>query len=325
MRIALIGCLGFAGKKAAEALSARPEVKTLLLVDYNVGEAKKLGKKLGREKCVHAMADAGKEAELDRILEGVDGAAVAVGPGRDYERAVLLACAARKVPVAALGDAAFSTDRDEIDQAFRRAGTTAHLGCGLHPGFTELLSTHFLPPPREGDGTEPFLLFSPDRFGGYAFWRHLALAGLVPAAAPPGLPQGEWFRAGGTLVGFPPGKGAARAKRVVSLFAPFGAVGTEFSAAFLFWMRKRLAGSAPSPVAVAGVARPAGDGGKTATAFVTDPDGKLPPLLLADCVVRLARGEGRRKGLVPLSALYDKKAAEALASAAGCTITVIPS
>jgi hypothetical protein len=325
MRIALIGSLGFAGSAAAKALAARPEVEKLLLADYNVTAAKKLAKRLGREKCVHAMVDAAKHLELERVLDGADAAAVAVGPGRDYDRLVLLACAGLRVPAASLGDAAFSPDAKEIDSAFRASGTAAVHGCGLLPGFTELLSTHFLPSPKEGDEDERFLLVSPDRFGGYAFFRHLALAGLTPADPRPGLPEGTWFRAGGTLVGLPPGKAGGRARLVLSLFSPFGDVGAEFSGAFLHWLRNRMKGAADAPAAVAGVVRSVAATGKVKCASVSDPSGELAGTFLADCALRLARGEAKRKGLVPVSELYDRKAAEALASAARCTITVNPS
>jgi hypothetical protein len=75
---------------------------------------------------------------------------------------------------------------------------------------------------------------------------------------------------------------------------------------------------------VAGALRTNAATGKVKTASVADPSGTLAAALLADCAVRLARGDARRKGLLPLAELYERKAAEDLASAARCTISIHP-
>ena len=92
MRIALLGAMGFVGQVAARELSGRQEVRELLLVDYNVREAKKFAKSLA-PKCRWAMADVGRARDLERLLGDVDAVASAVGPCREFEKTVLLTCA----------------------------------------------------------------------------------------------------------------------------------------------------------------------------------------------------------------------------------------
>ena len=123
MIIVLLGAAGFVGRAAAVELARRPEVGEIILVDYVVRDAKKMAKTLS-PKCRYAMADVGKPAELTRLLEGVDAVANAAGPCWEYEKATLLACASMKIPVASIGDNTLSReDRNEIHDAFRRAGT----------------------------------------------------------------------------------------------------------------------------------------------------------------------------------------------------------
>src|SRR5512139_2745319 len=167
MKIALLGAMGFVGQAAARELAARPEVRELILVDYDVRQAKKLAKALS-PKCRYAMADAGRIPEVERLLGGLDAVANAVGPCAEYERNVLMTCAAAGAAAASVGDGPLSEpDRREVHEAFRRAGVAAVSGCGLLPGWTEILSAHFLRPGRErhpGD-VRRFLFCSPDRFG----------------------------------------------------------------------------------------------------------------------------------------------------------------
>ena len=85
MKIALLGATGFVGRTAAAALAARPGVRELLLVDYDVRAAKKSARSLS-PKCRWAMADAGRTPDLDRLLHEVDAAArvteVLLPPGK---------------------------------------------------------------------------------------------------------------------------------------------------------------------------------------------------------------------------------------------------
>ncbi len=174
MIIVLLGAAGFVGRAAAVELARRPEVGEIILVDYVVRDAKKMAKALS-PKCRYAMADVGKAAELTRLLEGVDAVANAAGPCWEYEKATLLACASMKIPVASIGDNTLSReDRNEIHDAFRRAGTAAVSGCGMMPGWTDLLAAHFLAGGEPSPGLARYLFFSPDRFGGYTFLRDFA-------------------------------------------------------------------------------------------------------------------------------------------------------
>src|SRR5512145_761073 len=93
MKIALLGAMGFVGQAAARELAARPEVRELILVDYDVRQAKKLAKALS-PKCRYAMADVGRPLELERLLGSLDAVANAVGPCAEYEKGILLTCAA---------------------------------------------------------------------------------------------------------------------------------------------------------------------------------------------------------------------------------------
>jgi len=86
----------------------------------------------------------------------------------------------------------------EIDDAFRRGGAAAVSGCGMLPGWTDLLGAHFLPGGTVAGAGEAdrktlrFLFCSPDRFGGYAFFRRIVREAGPPAAAPPRASRGAF-------------------------------------------------------------------------------------------------------------------------------------
>jgi len=321
MKIALLGAAGFLGRLAAQELSRRPEVSELILVDYVIRDAKQLAKALS-PKCRWAMADVGKPLELARLLTGIDAVASAVGPCDEYEKTGLLTCAEKGVAAASVGDGTLSgTDRRDVDAAFRAAGVCAVSGCGLSPGWTELLAAHFLTPaipapgPSDAPGITRYLFFSPGRFGGYAFLRVVAKGIAGPAPAPPGAPAGEYFRlADGSLFGVPEGKAAMRFRGILGTAGKLGAVGKELSAALLHWLRGPASGGTESPAAVAGVAAGA------RFARVEDLSGRLAASTLAGTTLRLASPGGKRTGLLPLPELLGREEAAALAATAGARI-----
>jgi hypothetical protein len=193
------------------------------------------------------------------------------------------------------------------------------------PGWTDILLTHFLSGGAEGPRTGdplPFLFVSPGLYGGYAFYRRLALDLAGETGPPPGAPAGLWRRnAEGNRVGIPGGRGAWRYRLLESTFGKMGAVGTEFFAAFLYWMKDGIRADQGAPAAVAGVHLPDASGGRTVT--VTDPDGRLSAETLASMAVRLVKARARNeKGLLSPAALVGKKEAEELAASIGAAITV---
>src|SRR3972149_6846822 len=128
MKIALLGAMGFVGQVAARELAGRQDVRELLLVDYNVREAKRFARTLSPQ-CRWAMAAVGRIPDLERLLGAVDAVANATGPCAEYEKGILLACAGSKQPAASIGDGVLSdADRREIHDAFRRAGAGAVSG-----------------------------------------------------------------------------------------------------------------------------------------------------------------------------------------------------
>src|SRR5512147_1185227 len=144
MKILLLGAAGFTGRAAAVLLARRDDVGELILVDYDIRDAKRLAKALS-PKCRWAMADAGKPLELSRLLEGIDAVACAVGPCAEYEKPTLLACAGMGVAAASAGDWTVpEADGRDIDAPFGALRISAVSGCGMMPGWTELLSAHFL-------------------------------------------------------------------------------------------------------------------------------------------------------------------------------------
>ncbi|MCR4309181.1 MAG: saccharopine dehydrogenase NADP-binding domain-containing protein [Deltaproteobacteria bacterium] len=321
MKIVLLGAAGFTGRAAAVLLARRDDVGELILVDYDIRDAKRLAKALS-PKCRWAMADVGKPLELSRLLEGIDAVASAVGPGSEYEKAVLLSCAAGGIATATIGEGTIAAeDRREIDRVFRDANVPAVVGCGMMPGWTELLAEHFL---NTGDATAnpplPFpaaryLFFSPARFGGYAFLRGVAKGITGASPSPAGAPAGNYFALpDGSRIGVPEGKAGTRLGWIVGTAAKLGAVGKEFSAALLLWTRGGMPEPAGTPVAVAGVA--AGD----RFARVEDPKGNLGAALLAETAVRLAARPHKATGLLPLPELIGREEAEAIAAAAGARI-----
>ncbi len=355
MKIALLGAMGFVGKAAARDLAGRADVSELLLVDYNVREAKKFARALS-PKCRWAMADVGRSPDLERLLDDVDAVANAVGPCAEYEKGVFLTCARSKRPVASIGDGVLSgDDRREIHDAFRRAGAGAVSGCGLMPGWTELLAAHFLPAPpyggkpavpkkeagpgekamflgmrseAEGGGGSAaeagrFLFCSPDRFGGYAFFRRVVREIGPPAPSPPRAPSGRYFETGrGSVFGLPEGRPAGVCKGVAGAFGALGTAGREMSAAFLFWLRRSLTAAADAPVAAAGIFPTGGE--RTGHAAVIDPEGRLAGTLLAETVFLLGREGGKRNGLLPLPGIVGKKEAVRIASSCNAILSVDP-
>lgn len=339
MKIALLGAMGFVGQTAARELITRGEVRELLLVDYNVREAKKFAKALS-PKCRWAMADVGQVADLERLLEGIDAVANAVGPCSEYEKRVFLTCAGSGHPVASIGDGILSdSDRREIHHAFRRAGAGAVSGCGMLPGFTDLLAAHFLRAPSAGPVASPagtqaderaaaagkrarafrFLFCSPDRFGGYAFFRRLVGQIGRSATVPPLAPSGRYFEAATeSVLGLPGGRPSRVAKGLTTGLGVFGTVGRELSAAFLFWLRGALRAGAGDPAAAAGVLRASDPRG--AAAVVSDPGGRLAAMLLVETVLRLPREVGGPTGLVPLPRIFGRKDVERIAAAGGAEI-----
>jgi len=321
MKIVLLGAAGYTGRAAAVLLARRDDVGELILVDYDIRDAKRLAKALS-PKCRWAMADVGKPLELSRLLVGIDAVASAVGPCAEYEKTVLLSCAAAGVAAASIGDGTIAAeDRGEIDRVFRDAGVPAVAGCGMMPGWTELLATHILDAgdmaahPHLPAPTARYLFFSPARFGGYAFLRGVAKGITGAAPAPVGAPAGSYFALqDGSRIGVPEGKAGTRMGRIVGTAAKLGAVGKEFSAALLLWTRGGMPEPAGTPVAVAGVA--AGD----RFARVEDPKGNLGAGLLAETVVRLAAPSHKAIGLLPLPELIGRQEAEAIATAAGARI-----
>ena len=313
MKIALLGAAGFLGRAAAQELARRPDVDEIILVDYVIRDARRVAKALSR-KCRWAMADVGKPPELSRLLEGIDAVASAVGPCAEYGKAILLACAGNGVPSASAGDGTLpDTDRREADVALRSAGVPAVTGCGMMPGWTELLTTHFL----AGSG-EPsrYLFFSPGRFGGYAFLRGVARGITGPADPPPGAPEGAYFSlAEGSLAGVPGGSSARRFGRITGTVGRMGAPGKELSAALLLWLRGSISGPPGAPAAVAGVS----SAGRYTR--VEDPSGRLAALTLVEAAVRLAARPRKHEGLLPLPGLIGREEAERLATTAGARIT----
>jgi hypothetical protein len=321
MKIVLLGAAGFTGRAAAVLLARRDDVGELILVDYDIRDAKRLAKTLS-PKCRWAMADVGKPLELSRLLEGIDAVASAVGPCAEYEKVVLLSCAAGGVAAAAIGEGTIAAeDRRGIDGAFRDAGVPAVVGCGMMPGWTELLAARFLDaadraahPPLPAP-TMRYLFFSPARFGGYGFLRGVAKGITGAAPVPAGAPAGSYFALpDGSRIGVPEGKAGNRLGRIVGTGAKLGAVGKEFSAALLLWTRGGMPEPAGTPVAVAGVA--AGD----RFARVEDPRGNLGAALLAETAVRLAARPHKATGLLPLPELIGREEAEELAARLGARI-----
>jgi hypothetical protein len=321
MKIVLLGAAGFTGRAAAVLLARRDDVGELILVDYDIRDAKRLAKALS-PKCRWAMADVGKPLELSRLLEGIDAVASAVGPCAEYEKAVLHSCAAGGVAAATIGEGTIAAeDRRVIDGVFRDAGVPAVVGCGMMPGWTELLAAHFL---DAGDSTENpppsapatrYLFFSPARFGGYGFLRGVAKGITGAAPVPAGAPAGSYFALpDGSRIGVPEGKAGTRLGRIVGTAAKLGAVGKEFSAALLLWTRGGMSEPAGTPAAVAGVA--AGD----RFARVEDPRGNLGAALLAVTAVRLASRTRKATGLLPLPELIGREEAEELAARSGARI-----
>jgi len=321
MKILLLGAAGVTGRAAAVLLARRDDVGELILVDYDIRDAKRLAKALS-PKCRWAMADVGKPLELSRLLAGVDAVASAVGPCAEYEKPVMLTCASMGVAAASIGDGTLpETDCREIDAAFRAGGAPTVAGCGMMPGWTELLAAHFLhagePASDPADLPTParYLFFSPARFGGYAFLRAVANGISGAAPVPAGAPPGSYFSLpDGSRVGVPEGTSGKRLGRIVGTLGKLGPVGREFSATLLLWTRGSMNAEAETPAAVAGVVA------RDRFARVEDPKGNLGAILLAETAVRLGARPRKATGLLAVTELFGREEAEELAARSGARI-----
>lgn len=321
MKILLLGAAGYTGRAAAVLLARREDVGELILVDYDIRDAKRLAKSLS-PKCRWAMADVGKPLELSRLLKGIDAVASAVGPCAEYEMTILNSCAAGGIPAVTIGEGTIAPEeRQEIDDAFRAAGVPAVIGCGMMPGWTELLAAHLLDTGGGLAHPEPpvpatrYLFFSPARFGGYAFLRWVAKGITGAAPVPAGAPAGNYFElSDGSRIGVPQGKAGTRLGRIVGTVGKLGPVGKEFSAALLLWTRGGMREPAGTPVAVAGVAA----GGRFAR--VEDLRGNLGATLLAEMAVRLAARPHKSIGLLPLPERIGRQEATQLVERNGSRI-----
>lgn len=319
MKIVLLGAAGFVGRAAARALAERPGVEKVVLADYVVRDAKRFARSLS-PRCAWAMVDVGRAPDLERLLDGIDGVASAVGPCDEYEKGVLSVCAARGIPVASIGDGTLSpAERGEIHDAFRRKGVAAVSGCGMMPGWTDLLADRLLPGRGAGTGeTEAgrFLFCRPDRFGGYAFFRRTVRGTGEAADPPPASPPGCWFAMGEGRFGLPSGRPSSGYRKIAAGMGTFGGIGRELSAAFLFWLRGTLKPDVECPVAAAGAWT---GGGRYAV--VEDARGDLAGILLAEAALKLAAGAAGGKGLLPLPAVIGREEAERIAEDYGGKIT----
>ena len=321
MKIALLGAAGFIGRIAAQALSARAEIGELILVDYNIRDAKRFARALS-PKCRWAMADAGRSPELARLLAGVDAVANAVGPCIEYESKILLTCASMGTPAASIGDGTLSVDdRRDVHDAFRRKGIAAVSGCGMLPGWTELLAVHFPPcagsasASARGAALRRYLFCSLGRFGGYVFFRRATKRIGREVPGPSGGPAGCYFAWGDDLFGVPPGRPAGIFRRIGGGLGRMGPVGRELSAAFLFWLRGSLETGEETVAAAAGV-WPDGED-LPPTASIEDRRGTLAGILLAEVAFKLATGGGTGKGLLPLPEVIGREEAERIAGEGG--------
>jgi len=319
MKIALLGAAGFVGRTAAAELARRPEVVELILVDYMIRDAKKMAKGLS-PKCRYAMADVGKPAELTRLLEGVNVVANAVGPCREYEEAILTTCASMKINAASVGDSAMPPEYyRKIHDAFRQAKAVAVSGCGIMPGWTELLAAHFLGTPKSAPDNaaanpSQLLFFSPNRFGGYAFLREFARRIESEIAAPHEAPDGRYYRLSVDTVFGVPEKAGGWISGIASTVGKLGVIGKEFSAAMMLWMRSAMTATPGTPAAICC----AFDG--KSIARLEDTSGNLAGILLAEAAVRLGSRSLQEKGLIPLHELISRDSARAIASEAGAVI-----
>jgi hypothetical protein len=160
---------------------------------------------------------------------------------------------------------------------------------------------------------ERFLFCSPDRFGGYTFFRRAVREMGRPVSVASCAPAGRYFQAArGTAFGLPEGRPARLFTAIAGSLGVFGTVGRELSAAFLFWLRRILQPPEETPAAAAGVFPTEGGHGHFAAIF--DPTGRAAGTLLAETVLLLGGKQGKGKGLLPLPGILGKEEAERIAS-----------
>jgi hypothetical protein len=237
-----------------------------------------------------------------------------------------MACAEKGIGAASIGDGTLTADdRREIHDALGRKDKAAVSGCGMLPGWTELLAAHFLPAGNaageagNGTATGRYLYCSLDRFGGYAFFRRVAKDAAREKKSPPHAPAGSYFAMDADLLGLPAGRPGSLYRRIGGALGAFGTAGREFSAALLYWLRGALGAEGESAAAVAGVWREGG--GSPDAVSLEDPRGALAAALLAEVACRIAAGHVAGKGLLPLPEVIGREEAETIVEKYGGRIS----
>jgi len=143
MKVLIVGA-GGQGGPCASILARDPETSEIRLADVDIVIAEKVAAKIGSTKIKTYKVDATKSAEVENIAKGVDVVIDLVMPwmATNVMRGAL-AAGANYVNTAF--DTPFWDEFTEgrpltLDKEFREAGLTALLGCGMAPGFINVVA-----------------------------------------------------------------------------------------------------------------------------------------------------------------------------------------
>lgn len=142
MRILVVGA-GGQGAPCASILSRDPEVSEIVLADIDLELTKNVAKKIGSDKITTTRVDAGNLQDVLRAAESVDGIINLTLPRFNLNIMEAALKSGAHYVDSALGDVIWrqliAKKPLEFDEAIKKAGVTAVIGCGGSPGITNVL------------------------------------------------------------------------------------------------------------------------------------------------------------------------------------------
>ena len=142
MRIVIIGGAGTQGNVIARDISENPDVKEILIADWNEAKAKETAASLNDPRVKSSFVDAYDIDATANLIKGYD--AVINSGQYDINVSVMKACLKAKVRHYTDVGGAFHWTRQQLElmDDVKKGGLTAVIGAGLSPGITDVMARY---------------------------------------------------------------------------------------------------------------------------------------------------------------------------------------
>lgn len=138
MKVTVLGA-GLMGRAVVHDLAGAPEVKSILVADFDHGRAHKVSREFGRGKSQAAFSDVRETSRLAKLLKGSH--VVLNCTQFNWNLHVMRAALAARIHYMDLGGLYHMTRRQfALDRDFRRIGKLAIPGMGGAPGITNVMA-----------------------------------------------------------------------------------------------------------------------------------------------------------------------------------------